>query len=122
MNEKQNHIIEHYLNRIKEEVYNLASVDNFISALRDDLYEYEASHPDFTEEDLETEFGMPGEIAKDFLEESNATQPKDIARSRKHRNLIIGILIVALIGLAAYLFDLHQHQQVMATDVIVIHD
>ena len=122
MSEKQNQIIEHYLHRIKEEVYNLASVDNFISTLRHDLYEYEESHPDFTEEDLETKFGQPDEIAKDFLEESNATQPKKIAKSKKWRDLIIGILIVALIGLGIYLFDLHQHQQVMATDVIVIHD
>ena len=41
MSEKQNQIIEHYLHRIKEEVYNLDSVDNFISTLRHDLYEYE---------------------------------------------------------------------------------
>ena len=66
--QKKNEAVERYLNRITQEIYNLAPVDQFINTLRQDLYEYEENHPDCSEDDLEAEFGLPEEIAKEFLE------------------------------------------------------
>ena len=122
MDTKRNEAIERYLNRIREEVCNLMSVDDFIDALRHDLYEYQESNPDCTEEDLESEFGSPEEIAKDFLEGHDAMRPKEIAKSKKKRNFVIAILIIALIALGGYLIDILGQQQSMATDVITIEE
>lgn len=122
MDTKKNEAIERYLNRIREEIYNLTPVDDFIDALRQDLYEYQESNPDCTEEDLESEFGSPEEIAKDFLEGQDAVHPKEIAKSKKQRNIIIAVLVVALIAMGVYLADLISHQQTMATDVITIEE
>ena len=122
MDTKKNEAIERYLNRIREEIYNLTPVNDFIDALRQDLYEYQDNNPDCTEEDLESEFGSPEEIAKDFLEGHDAVQPKEIAKSKKKRNIIIAVLVVALIAMGVYLADLISHQQTMATDVIIIEE
>ncbi|MDD6881243.1 MAG: hypothetical protein PUE18_06670 [Firmicutes bacterium] len=122
MNPSKNDAVERYLNRIRQEIYNLAPIDDFIEMLRNDLYEYEKSNPDCTEEDLESEFGTPEEIAKDYLDENNVVQPKEVAKSKRKKNIIIAILIVALVVVSAYLIDLHRHQQAMATDVIIIED
>ena len=122
MNPSKNDAVERYLNRIRQEVYNLAPIDDFIEMLRNDLYEFEKSNPDCTEEDLESAFGSPEEIAKDYLDENNVVQPKEVAKSKRKKNVIIAILIVALVAVSAYLIDLHRHQQAMATDVIIIED
>ena len=62
----------------------------------------------------------PRQIAKDFLEGNNAIQPKQIAKGKKTRNIIILVLILSLVALGGYLIDLHGQQQSMATDVIII--
>lgn len=122
MDKKRNEMVEHYLNRIREEIYNLTPVDDFIEVLRTDLYEYQENNPDCTEEDLESEFGSPEEIAKDFLDGHEVIQPKEITKSKRTRNIIIGFLIVALIATGVYLADLISHQQTMVTDVIIIEE
>lgn len=122
METKKNEVIERYIKRIREEIYNLSPAEDFIESLKQDLYEFQESNPELTEEDIESEFGSPEEIAKDFLEGRNEIQPKEIAKSKRRRNIIIAILVVALLGLGAVLADTLSQRQVMATDVIVIHD
>lgn len=120
--DRRNEAIERYLSRITHEMYHLAPVDQFINSLRQDLYEYEDSHPDCSEEDLESEFGLPEEIAKEFLESQNAIQPKAIAKKNRCKNIIIALLVVLAVATGWYIYDLSQHQQTMATDVIVIYE
>ncbi|MGN0732895.1 MAG: hypothetical protein ACI4LC_01830 [Emergencia sp.] len=120
MNTKRNEAIECYLHRIREEFYNLTPVDDFIETLRYDLYEYLNNNPDCTEKDLESEFGSPEEIAKDFLEGHKVTQPKQIAKLKRKRNIIIAVLIITLTVLGGYLINILGQQQSMATDVIII--
>ena len=120
VDKRRNETVERFISRIRAEIYNLTPVDDYLEALRNDLYEYQKHNPECTEEDLESEFGTPEEIAKDFLEGNNAIQPKQIAKGKKTRNIIIVVLILALVALGGYLIDLHGQQQSMATDVIVI--
>lgn len=122
MDKRRNETVERFISRIREEIYNLTPVDDYLETLRNDLYEYQENNPECTEEDLESEFGTPEEIAKDFLEGNSAIQPKQIAKGKKTRNIIIAVLILALIAISGYLIDLHNHQQTMATDVIVIEE
>lgn len=120
--DKKNVIIEQYLSKIKAQIYKLSPVDEFIDALRQDLYEYEETNPNFTEEDLELEFGTPEEIASDFLREHPTLQPKAVAKSKRIRNIIIAILVVALIAGGFIFADFLSHRQVKATDVIIIEE
>ena len=120
--DRRNEAIERYLDRIRKEIYNLTPVDQFIDTLRQDFYEYEESNPECTEEDLESEFGSPEEIAKDFLEGNSTIQPKQIAKSKKRRNIAIAILIIALVSMGAFLIDMLGQQQSRATDVITIYE
>lgn len=122
MDSKKNKIIEEYLNAVRKEIHNLAPADSFLEALRRDLLEFADVNPSFTKADLESEFGSPEELAKDFLEENSAVQPKEVAKSKKRKNIIIGILIVLLIAGAIYVADLASHTQGMATDVIIIEE
>lgn len=122
MDNRRNETVERFLNRIRNEIYNLAPVEDYLETLRNDLYEYQENNPECTEEDLESEFGSPEEIAKDFLEGNIAIQPKQIAKAKKTRNIIIAVLIIALVAVSGYLIDLHRHQQSMATDVIIIEE
>lgn len=120
--DKRNEAIERYLDRIRKEIYNLTPVDQFIDTLRQDLYEYEESNPECTEEDLESEFGLPEEIAKEFLDSQDAIQPRAIAKKNRRKNVIIAILIILAVAAGWYIYDLSQQQQTMATDVIVIYE
>ena len=82
IDKRRRETVEHFLSRIREEIYNLTPVDDYLETLRNDLYEYQENNPECTEEDLESEFGTPEEIAKDFLEGNSAIQPKQIAKGK----------------------------------------
>lgn len=119
---KRNAVIEQYLDRIKAQIYKLSPVDEFINALRQDLYDYEETNPDCTEEDLESEFGTPEEIADDFLRDHPTLQPKRIIKGKRIRNIIIVILAVVLVAGGLVFTDFLSHRQVKSTDVIVIEE
>ncbi len=120
--DRKNVIIEQYLDKIKAQIYKLSPVDEFIGALRQDLYDYEEANPDFTEEDLESEFGTPEEIASDFLKENPTLQPKAVVKGKRIRNIIILVLIAVLIAGGFVFADFLSQRQVMATDVVYIEE
>ena len=120
--DKKNAVIEQYLSKIKTHIYRISSVDGFIDALRQDLYEYEETNPDCTEEDLESEFGTPEEIAEDFLKEHPALRPEKVMKGKRIRNIIIAVLVVVLVTVGFIFKDFLSQRQTMATDVIVIED
>ena len=47
MNPSKNDVVERYLNRIRQEIYNLAPIEDFIEMLRNDLYEYQMEYLSF---------------------------------------------------------------------------
>lgn len=120
--DKKNAVIEQYLSKIKTHIYRISSVDEFIDALRQDLYEYEETNPDCTEEDLESEFGTPEEIAEDFLKEHPALRPEKVMKGKRIRNIIIAVLVVVLVAGGFIFKDFLSHRQVKATQVVVIED
>ena len=120
--DKKSIIIEQYLDRIKAQICKISDIDEFIDALRQDLYDYEESHPDCTEEDLESEFGTPEDIAEDYLQGHPFLQPRKVMRGKRIRNIIIAVLAVALIAGGFVFADFLSHRQVKATDVIVIEE
>lgn len=120
--DKRNEAIEHYLDRIREQIFDFSPADDFIRSLRQDLYEYEKNNPNCTERDLELQFGTPEEIAKDFLEDNPALQPEAVVKGKRSRNIIIIILVVALVGAGLFVYDLSRQRQLKATDVIIIEE
>ncbi|MGN0659016.1 MAG: HAAS signaling domain-containing protein [Emergencia sp.] len=120
--DKKNKAIEQYLDKIKAQIYRLSPAEEFINALRQDLYEYAEANSDCTEEDLESEFGTPEEIARDFLREHPSLQPKAVVKGRRIRNIIILILITVLVAGGFIFADFLGQRQVKATQVVVIED
>ena len=120
--DKKNAVIEQYLSKIKAQIYKIGPVDEFINALRQDLYEYEENNPNCTEEDLESEFGTPEEIAEDFLKEHPALRPERVMKGKRIRNIIIAVLVVVLVAGGFIFKDFLSQRQTMATDVVVIED
>lgn len=120
-----NQEIEQYLQQIEAAIYHLAQSDGFIDGLRQQLYDYAEVHTILSISALVEEFGTPEEVAADFLETCSALKPKKIAKSRKRgwlKTAIILALVAIVIGEMLHLHDLKRHTQVMATDVIIIHD
>ncbi len=120
--DKKSMLIEQYLDKIKAQICKISDIDEFINALRQDLYDYKESHPDCTEEDLESEFGTPEDIAEDYLQGHPFLQPKKVMRGKRIRNIIIAILAVALIAGGFVFSDFLSQRQVKATQVIVIEE
>lgn len=115
--------IETYLEEIRKSIYNISAADEFIEALRQQLYDYASDNPDLSLESLYHEFGDPDFVAKDFLENIEALEPKTVAKSKrlgKIKTFIIIVLAVTVIAGIIRLVDLQRHTQVMATDVITI--
>ena len=75
-----------------------------------------------TLEELISQFGDPGTVAQEFLEDTEELHPKKIAKSKRKRNIIIGALIVVLVVSLGYLYVIHSHDQAKATDVIIIEE
>lgn len=118
--------IEIYLEQVRNSIFNITDADEFIEALRQQLYDYASDYPDLSLEALYHEFGDPGTVAQEFLEDKPDIHPKQIAKEKKKSRIktaVIIILVVIVIAAAVRLLDLYFNTtQTMATDVIVIHE
>lgn len=119
---RTNEIIERYLQDIRKEIHNIVPCEAFIEGLRQELQEALSTSENCTLEELISQFGDPGTVAQEFLEDAEELQPKKIAKSKKKRNIIIAVLIVALVASLGYLYVIHSHTQAKATDVIIIEE
>lgn len=117
--------IEIYLEQVRNSIFNIIDADEFIEALRQQLYDYASDYPDLSLEALYHEFGDPGTVAHEFLEDKPDIHPKQIAKEKKKSRIkttVIILLAVSVIAGILHFIDIQKHKQAMATDVIVIHE
>ncbi len=119
---KTDEIIEQYLLDIRKAIHNLVPCETFLEGLRQELQEALSTSESCTLEELISQFGDPGTVAQEFLEDTEELHPKKIAKSKRKRNIIIGALIVVLVASLGYLYVIHSQTQVKATDVIIIEE
>ena len=115
-------IIDIYIGKVKKEIYKLSPADDFLNELKSNLIEYSEDNPNCTMDDLIEQFGMPEDIAKEFLDNTVTYTPKIIAKKRKRKKIIIVLLCVTLIIVAIYCIIHSMQTQSMATDVITIYE
>lgn len=115
-------IIDDYINAVRQEVYNLLPQEEFLSALRADLTEYQAQFPESTFDDLVLQFGNPAMVAKDFVDNMIDATPQKLARGKWKRKMILVTLIVLLAAVVVYCILISMQTQGDATDVIIIHE
>lgn len=113
-----------YLKKVEKEISGLCSADDFLSSMREYLDDYCDEHPDCTLEDLESEFGMPEEVANEFLESQNVSKSSKIKKLKMSRRLfaIIAVaLVIILVSVIMFYRDvLNQSTQAKATEVIIV--
>lgn len=117
---KTDEIIEQYLLDIRKAIHNLVPCETFLEGLRQELQEALSTSESCTLEELISQFGDPGTVAQEFLEDTEELHPKKIAKAKKKRNIIIAVLIVVLVASLGYLCVLHSHDQAKAVETIEI--
>lgn len=78
-------IIDIYIGKVKKEIYKLSPADDFLNELKSNLIEYSEDNPNCTMDDLIEQFGMPEDIAKEFLDNTVTYTPKIIAKKKKKK-------------------------------------
>lgn len=117
---KTDEIIEQYLLDIRKAIHNLVPCETFLEGLRQELQEALSTSESCTLEELISQFGDPGTVAQEFLEDTEELHPKKIAKSKRKRNIIIGALIVVLVVSLGYLYVIHSQTQAKAVQTIEV--
>lgn len=86
----------------------LEYVENFVS-----------DFPSCNYSDIVDQFGQPELVARDFIESSDSSIPKEIARKKKHLKTLIVLLTTAILACIIYTVLISSQQQVMSDDVTI---
>lgn len=95
------------------------SKKDFLDGMTQELNDFKAEHPNSTIRDLESVFGAPVEVARNFIDDSGLSE---LMIRHKKRRLIIGIgiaiLVVIIICLGFWIFSMLSYTQVRVTQTI----
>lgn len=97
-----NTIIEGYLDMVRKKIHNAGNADRFIDFLREDLQDFCDNNPGCTEEDLIKEFGMPEDVARNYINDNIKVDPKEVAKCKKKKTALIIVLALILIAILTY--------------------
>lgn len=79
--------IEIYLEQVRNSIFNIIDADEFIEALRQQLYDYASDYPDLSLEALYHEFGDPGTVAQESLKINRIFIRNKLQKKRKKAEL-----------------------------------
>ena len=112
MKKKETSPLQKYLDEVKNYLKPVIPVNrNFLYALKRDLEEYLATHPDSCFEDFVEYFGSPESVAMQQLDELEEKDIRQIAKRKKIKTLCLILLLFFLLASIGYIIYLSTFAQ-----------